>query len=69
MHSLLSIKFNNVDYERIVSLTRRFNKSTDKIEKIEIAKQLPEGIFPICRICGNIIVNTNFKLKVELKTS
>ena len=60
-----SIKFNNVDYERIVSLTRRFNKSTDKIEKIEIAKQLPEGIFPICRICGNIIVNSNFKLKID----
>lgn len=60
-----SIKFNNEDYDRIVSLIRQFNKSKDKIEKAQIAKQLPEGIFPVCRICGKIIINSNFKLKVD----
>lgn len=53
-----SIKFNNEDYDRIVSLIRQFNKSKDKIEKAQIAKQLPEGIFPVCRICGKIIINS-----------
>lgn len=60
-----SVKFDRADYERIVYLVRQFNKSTNKVEKTEIAKQLPEGIFPICRICGSIIVNSNFKLKVD----
>ena len=41
----------------------QFNKSKTKSEKYNIAKQLPEGIFPVCRFCGDIIINENFKLK------
>lgn len=60
-----SVKFDRADYERIVYLVRQFNKSTNKVEKTKIAKQLLEGVFPICRICGSVIVNRNFKLKVD----
>lgn len=41
----------------------QFNKSKTQSEKYNIAKQLPDGIFPVCRFCGDIIINENFKLK------
>lgn len=47
----------------IIELIKSFNKSTDKNEKYQIALKLPKELFVICRICGKLIINFNFKIQ------
>lgn len=64
-YSFEGIKIEVSDLNKFKLLIKDFNNSTDKKYKISIAKRLPNGIFPICRICGNIIVNSKFKLNIS----
>jgi len=42
----------------------KFNKTVDINEKIKLAKLIPIE-FPKCRLCGNIILNSNFEIKLN----
>jgi len=53
----------------IRKLIRKFNASKDKNEKTKIAEQLPISIFPVCRFCGKLIINSNFKLIANVKNT
>ena len=43
----------------LIQNIKNFNSSKDINEKIELSKQIPV-VFPKFRICGNIIINSNF---------
>lgn len=55
----------NINNELIDNI-RKFNKSKDVKEKIEISKLLPLS-FPTCRYCGNLIINSNFQIRCNIK--
>lgn len=57
-----------IDVDKYKECILQFNKSKNIEEKYFIATQLPNGIFPVCRFCGNIIVNSNFLLKIVENT-
>ena len=52
--------------DELINYIKQFNKSIDVNEKIEISKLLPLN-FPKCRYCNNIIINSNFKIKYDIK--
>ena len=52
--------------EDLIQTIKKFNSSKDIEYKKELAKQIPIK-FPICRFCGEIIINSNFLINVKLK--
>jgi len=72
-HSTVNIKeyefekvyIENIDKELINNI-RSFNKIKDVNEKIKIVNKIPLE-FPKCRICGNIIINSNFTIRCNIK--
>ena len=52
--------------DELINYIKQFNKSIDVNEKIEISKLLPLN-FPKCRYCNNVIINSNFKIKYDIK--
>ena len=52
--------------EDLIQTIKKFNSSKDIEYKKELAKQIPIK-FPICRFCGEIIINSNFLINIKLK--
>ena len=50
----------------LIQTIKKFNSSKDIEYKKELAKQIPIK-FPICRFCGEIIINSNFLIDIKLK--
>lgn len=72
-HTNVEIKeypFNKIYLEELsdelIKNVKLFNSSKDIEHKKEIAKHLPID-FPKCRFCGDIIINSNFKILLKQK--
>ena len=72
-HSSVNLKEYNFDKiyledidKNLINIIRQFNKSNNVNEKYILSKQIPLE-FPKCRICGNYIINSNFKIHYDIK--
>lgn len=50
--------------DELVKIIKLFNSSNDSIYKKELAKNIPID-FPKCRFCSNVIINSNFSIKID----
>lgn len=53
------------EYNRLKPIINAFNESKDKAYKLELAHQINiDSLFPVCRYCGELVVNSNTVLSL-----